>query len=190
MRKEKLLPWWLLLITLTTRLSSFSVEVKEAPELCCSMLYAWKWPKGYLGVVIIQSLFINGPNPDLTFLLYDHFTGCNLTELWNLPTANATFLSDVSSLNDTATRYPSCDVGSVGSTVLVNTTLNTATVAYYTGTTSGSMACFVCEDGYELSTTTSERFCRRNGLWSGNPIICGMSWCANLYSMLLSWREG
>ena len=100
-------------------------------------------------------------------------TGCNLTELWNPSAANTTFLPDVSLLDD-ATQYPSCDADSVGSVVLVNTTLNTATVAYYTGTTSGSRACFVCEDGYELSTTT-DRFCQRNGLWSGNPITCGMS---------------
>ena len=117
---------------------------------------------------------INGPNPDLTFLLYDHFTGCNLTELWNPSAANTTFLTDVSLLND-ATQYPSCDDGSVGSVVLLNTTLNTAIVAYYTGTTAGSIACFVCNNGYELSTTITERHCQRNGLWSGNPIICGMS---------------
>ena len=42
------------------------------------------------------------------------------------------FLPDVSLLNDTAAQYPSCDVGSVGSVVLKNTTINTATVAYYT----------------------------------------------------------
>ena len=52
-----------------------------------------------------------------------------------------TLLSDVSLLDDSA-RYPSCDDESVGSAVLKNTTYNTATVAYYTGTTPGSMACF------------------------------------------------
>ena len=99
------------------------------------------------------------------------YTGCNLTELWDLPAANATLLSDVSLLDDAA-QYSSCDAGSVGSVVLKNTTLNTVTVAYYNGSTSGSRACFVCDDGYELSTT--ERFCKGNGLWSGNPIVCGM----------------
>ena len=76
-------------------------------------------------------------------------------------------------MND-AVHYPSCGAGSVGSAVLVNTTLNTATVAYYTGTTDGSRACFVCDEGYELNTTANERVCQRNGLWSGNPIVCGM----------------
>ena len=101
-------------------------------------------------------------------------TDCFLNELWNLPAVDANFLSDVSLLNNSADQYLRCNGDSVGSVVLVNTTLNTATVAYYTGTTSGSRACFVCEDGYELSTTT-DRFCQRNGLWSGNPITCGMS---------------
>ena len=84
-----------------------------------------------------------------------------------------TFLSDVSLLDDSA-RYPSCDDESVGSAVLKNTTFNTATVAYYTGTTPGSTACFVCgrNSGYEL--LTNERVCQSNSTWSGSPIICGM----------------
>ena len=110
-----------------------------------------------------------------------HFADCFLDELWNLPATDAIYLSDVSSLNDSAAHYPNCDDASIGSAVLVNTTLNTATVAYYTGTTSGSRACFVCEDGYELSTTTTERFCQSNGLWSGKPIICGMSHDVQIY---------
>ena len=110
----------------------------------------------------------------MKFLLHDHFTGCNLTELWNPPAAGATFLSDVSLLNDSA-QYQSCDAASVGSAVLVNTTLNTATVAYYSGTTASSTACFVCDEGYELNSTTTERDCQPNGLWSGSPIVCGMS---------------
>ena len=101
-----------------------------------------------------------------------HFTGCSLRVLWNLPAANATFLPDVSLLNDTA-QYPSCNDESVGSAALRDTTLNTATVAYYTGTTPGSTACFVCSNGYELNTTTIERLCERNGLWSGNSTVCG-----------------
>ena len=104
--------------------------------------------------------------------MYDHFTGCSLRELWNLPAANATFLPGVSLLNDTA-RYPSCNNESVGSAVLRDKRLNTATVAYYTGTTPGSTACFVCSNGYEPNTTTNERLCERNGLWSGNSIVCG-----------------
>ena len=97
-------------------------------------------------------------------------------EVWHLPAADANFLSDVSSLNDTATQYPSCDDGSVGSAVLLNTTLNTATVVYYTGTTTGSSACFVCDEdsGYKLNTTIKQRFCQRDALWSGSPILCGM----------------
>ena len=108
----------------------------------------------------------------MKLLLYGHFTACNLTELWDQPAPGATFLSDVSLLRDAA-QYPSCNDSSVGSVVLENTTLNTATVAYYTGTTSGSMACFVCNDGYELNTTTRERLCKRSGLWSGNSVVCG-----------------
>ena len=96
-------------------------------------------------------------------------------ELWDLSAAGITFLPDVSLLNDAA-QHPSCDAESVGSVALVNTTLNTATVAYYTGNTSGSRACFVCNEdsGYELNTPTAERTCQTNGTWSGNPIICGM----------------
>ena len=56
--------------------------------------------------------------------------------------------------------------------MLENTTLNTATVAYYNGTTPGSMACFVCNDEYKLNTT-EKRFCERSGLWSGNSVVCG-----------------
>ena len=94
-------------------------------------------------------------------------------ELWDLSADGVTLLSDVSLLDD-ATQYPSCDAGSVGSVALVNTTLNTATMAYYTGTTPGSTACFVCKDVYELNTTISARFCSGSGLWSGNSIVCGM----------------
>ena len=94
-------------------------------------------------------------------------------ELWNLSAADANFLSDVTLLDDAA-QYPSCINGSVGSAALMNTTLNTATVAYYTGTTPGSMACFVCDEdsGYEL--TNNERVCQSNSTWSGSPIMCGM----------------
>ena len=105
--------------------------------------------------------------------LYDHSTGCQQTELWDLQAVNFTFLTDVSLLNDSAAQYPSCDGGSVGSAVLQDIRLNTATVAYYNGTTPGSTACFVCSNGYELNTTTIERLCERNGLWSGNSIVCG-----------------
>ena len=95
-------------------------------------------------------------------------------ELWDLSATNASFLSDVSLLNDSAAQYPSCDDVSVGSAVLVNTTLNTATVAYYTGTTPGSRACFVCDESseYELNTAINERVCQRDGTWSRSPTIC------------------
>ena len=95
-------------------------------------------------------------------------------DLWNLPAAGATFLTGVSLLDDAA-QYLSCDTGSVGSVVLVNTTLNTSTVAYYTGTTPGSTACFVCNNGseYELNTTIDVRFCQSNGTWSKSAITCG-----------------
>ena len=94
-------------------------------------------------------------------------------ELWNLPVIGLTFQN----LLDSAVQYPSCINESVGSVVLKDTTLNTATVAYYTGVTPGSRACFVCDEssGYAPNITiTSERVCRSNGSWSGSPIICGM----------------
>ena len=85
-------------------------------------------------------------------------------ELWDLPAPGATFLPDVSFLGDAAVQYPSCDDGSVGSIVLENATLNTATVAYYNGNTTDSMACFVCDEdsGYELNMTINERICKTN----------------------------
>ena len=105
-----------------------------------------------------------------------HFIGCSLRDLWNLPAADATFLPDVSLLGDDAAQYSSCVAGSVGSSVLKNTTLNTATVAYYTGTTPGSRACFVCDEdsGYELNKATAERNCQTDGTWSGIPshVVC------------------
>ena len=96
-------------------------------------------------------------------------------DLWNLLAADVNFLSEVSLLNNSA-QYPSCDDGSVGSVVLVNTTLNTATVAYYSGTTAGSTACFICDESseYAPNITTTERVCRNNGMWSGSTILCGM----------------
>ena len=110
---------------------------------------------------------------DITILLIGHFTDCSVRELWNLKASDAIYLTDVSLVNDAVVQYPSCDDESVGSAVLKNTTLNIATAVYYTGTTPGSRACFVCSDGYELNTTTNERFCEGNGLWSGNYIVCG-----------------
>ena len=96
-------------------------------------------------------------------------------ELWNLPAADGIFLPGVSSLNDTADQYPNCDDGSIGSVGLMDNRLNTATVAYYSGITTGSTACFVCdvESEYELNSTIT-RVCQPNGLWSSRPITCGM----------------
>ena len=117
------------------------------------------------------------------FLLFnDHFTDCFPGELWNLQDTRFTFLSDLSSLED-ADQYPSCDDGSTASVVLRDNRLNTATVAYYNATTTGSRACFVCNEssGHALNTTTNERVCQSDGTWSGNPIICGTLqnlWCA------------
>ena len=111
----------------------------------------------------------------ICFLFNDHFTDCFLEELWNLPATGFAFLSDLSSLNDSAAQYPRCDDESVGSVVLRDDRLNTATVAYYNGTTTGSRACFVCDEssGHALNTTTNERVCLSDGTWSGSPIICG-----------------
>ena len=101
--------------------------------------------------------------------------GCSLMELWNLSTTSTTFLRDVSLLDD-AVQYQSCVTGSVGSVVLKDTALNMVTVAYYTGITPGSKACFVCDEnsGYELNTTTNERICQSDATWSESPITCGM----------------
>ena len=104
-------------------------------------------------------------------------------KLWDLPAAEVNFLPDVSLLNDSAAQYPSCINGSVGSAVLMHTRLDTATVAYYTGTTPGSTACFVCDEdiGSRLSQATAERVCQNDGTWSGSPITCGMLkfWCVH-----------
>jgi len=98
-----------------------------------------------------------------------------MAELWNLPAAGAALLSNVSLLDDAA-RYPSCVDGNARSSVLVNTTLNTATVAYYIGNMTGFTACFVCDEGsgYALNTSTNERVCQRNITWSERPAVCGM----------------
>ena len=96
-------------------------------------------------------------------------------ELWNLSTTNTTFLRDVSLLDD-AVQYQGCVTGSVGSVALKDSRLSTSTVAYYTGITPGSRACFVCDEnsGYELNTTTNERICQSDATWSEGPITCGM----------------
>ena len=109
--------------------------------------------------------------------MHDHFTDCSLIQLWDLSAAGTTFLPDVSFLDGAADQYPSCDDGSVGSAVLMNTILNTATVAYYTGTTPDSRACFVCDEdsGYELNPAINERLCQRDATWSGISTICGMN---------------
>ena len=125
--------------------------------------------KGLLNVDLCTAKY------NIKLLLCDHFTDCSPRELWNMPTTGLNFLPDVSLLEDAA-QYPSCDAGSVGSAVLLNTTLNTATVAYYTGTTAGSTTCFVCNNDseYELNTTTNVKFCQSNGTWSKSAISCGM----------------
>lgn len=98
-----------------------------------------------------------------------------MEELWDQSAVGFTFLPDVSLLHN-ATQYTSCGAGFVGSAVLEDTIINTATVAYYTGTTAGSSACFACDEdsGYELNATIHERVCRSNGTWSGSKITCGM----------------
>ena len=98
-------------------------------------------------------------------------------------------MSDVSLLDDAA-QYPSCDDGSVGSVALRDTTLNTATVAYYNGTITGSRACFVCNNinGYTLNTTTSERFCQSDGTWSGSPLICGTLQICDVLSYIILYK--
>ena len=63
-------------------------------------------------------------------MLYDYYVACFLEEFWNLAAAGATFLPDVSLLDDAA-QYPSCDGGSVGSAVLMNTTQKYAKILPY-----------------------------------------------------------
>ena len=94
-------------------------------------------------------------------------------ELWNLSAPGVRFLPNVTVLDD-ATQYPSCDNRTVRSVVLMNTALNTATVAYYSGTIPGSTACFVCDVSSEYEQSTSTRVCQSNSTWSGSPITCGM----------------
>ena len=122
-----------------------------------------------------MSLCLHVPNCVVTQIVCCMIIGCSLMELWNLSTTNATFLHDVSSLDDAA-QYHSCVHGSVGSAALKDSRLSTSTVAYYTGTTPGSRACFVCDEnsGYELNTTTNERICQSDATWSEDPITCGM----------------
>ena len=108
-------------------------------------------------------------------MLHGHFTDCSPMELWDLPADGFTVLADVSLLGDEASKYPSCDADSVGSVVLRDTKLNTATVAYYTGNSSGSRACFVCDEasGYAPNTTTNERDCQTDKTWSRSSLVCG-----------------
>ena len=119
--------------------------------------------------------FVETTNTQVSFFYFIIFTGCFLDDLWDVLATDAIFLPDVSLLNASDAQYPRCDNGSVGSVVLKNTTLNTATVVYYTGTTTYSRACFVCDEGsgYEPNTPNTERVCQSNGTWSGGPIICG-----------------
>ena len=87
--------------------------------------------------------------------------------------AGAAFMTDISSLDYAAVQYPNCDAEIIWS--FVHTRLNTATVAYYNGTTPGSRVCFVCDEinGYVLNTTFNERYCQSDGTWSTGPTICG-----------------
>ena len=110
-------------------------------------------------------------------------TQCSLMNLWNLPASAFTFLPDVNLLED-ATQYPSCsNTSSAGSAVLVDRILGTATVTYYTGTTPGSRACFVCDENsrYMPDTTFIERVCQSDATWSRSPIICGMLVITNTF---------
>ena len=112
-------------------------------------------------------------------------------ELWDLPATDANFLPDVTLLDDAA-QYSSCINGSVGSVVLMNTGLNTVTVAYYTGTTPGSMVCFVCDrnSGRNSGLFTNERVCQSNSTWSGRPIMCGMLVLCTHFTITLRANAG
>ena len=78
--------------------------------------------------------------------------------------------------NTAAAQNPGCDAGSVESAVLRDNRFNATTVAYYSGTTPGSKACYICYKGskYVPNTTTAVRVCLSNATWSGSPIVCGM----------------
>ena len=45
---------------------------------------------------------------EFEFLWHDHFTECSPVDHWNQPATNATFLSNISLLDD-ADQYPSCN---------------------------------------------------------------------------------
>ena len=104
-------------------------------------------------------------------MLHDRFTDCSLEELKNQSTAGVTFLTDASSLDDVAAQYLRCDTG----IRMLDTKLDTATVAYYNGTTPGSRVCFICDKskGYALNTTFNETYCQKDGTWSRSSTICG-----------------
>ena len=108
-------------------------------------------------------------------MLHDHFADCSLEELKNQSTAGAIFLTDASSLDDVAAQYSSCDTGIRLLDTRLDTRLDTATVAYYNGTTPGSRVCFLCDksNGYALNTTFNETYCQKDGTWSRNSTICG-----------------
>ena len=124
---------------------------------------------------MLEPIAIPELNCIVTQIICCMIIGCSLMELWDLSTTNTTFLHDVSLLDDAA-QYESCVTGSVGSVALKDSRLSASTVAYYTGITPGSKACFVCHEnsGYELNTTTNERICQSDATWSEGPITCGM----------------
>ena len=102
-------------------------------------------------------------------------------DLWNLPATGFTFLQAVNLLQNAA-QYPSCgNTSSAGSAVLVDKILSITTVTYYTGTTPGSRACFVCDENSMPNTTFIERVCQSDATWSGSPILCGMLVITNTF---------
>ena len=105
----------------------------------------------------------------LLLLLSSISKDCDPASLWNLPAPDAVFTQD-------SAPDQNCNANTQGSSTLLNTTLSTATLACYNGTSPGSVAGFVCDDIYELNTTTVERVCQmvgNNATWSGNPVTCG-----------------
>ena len=45
-------------------------------------------------------------------------------------------------------------------------------VICYNGTSVGSVASYVCDDGYQVSATNNQQTCLVNGNWEGDILIC------------------
>ncbi len=58
-----------------------------------------------------------------------------------------------------------CTTDSVGSLLIPNG------IVCYTGTTLGSTANYICDDGFEVPADNSQRVCQADGHWHGDIIL-------------------